>query len=416
MTAAELEQATVAPAAAAGVTFEAGLVPEIVTDVMGQASALPLLQHTLTELFEHRVGTSIDAAAYAGIGGVTGALVQTAENVFAGCDPEAHTQIRDVFLRLVTLGNGTPDTRRRVLVSELTGAGARQVPEILEAFGRHRLLSFDHDPVTRGATVEIAHESLLTEWRRLADWIESSRVDVQAQRSLSSMASTWVEHDKAQTFLLSEGQLDRYAGWIERPPVRLTAAETTFLASSVAAVDASRQADVRRLRRLRRLVTVTGVALVVALVAGGVALRQRNNAQSYENEARLAQAEALEAAEAANEAAVEALRQTEVATAAVEDADLATLISRSAAQTVENPEVSILLALEAYRRSPVPETEQAVLNALGSSRIPNRLATFPKNRRRRLPDTFLAQPQRADGVRRCRWSADEPRPDDWAGR
>jgi hypothetical protein len=35
----------------------------------------------------------------------------------------------------------------------------------------------------------------------------------------------------------------------------------------------------------------------------------------------------------------------------------------------------MLLALEAHRRSPVPETEQAVLNALGSSRIPkNRLA------------------------------------------
>ena len=68
--------------------------------------------------------------------------------------------------------------------------------------------------------------------------------------------------------------------------MRLTAAESTFLASSVAAVDASRQADVLRLRRLRRLVTATGVALVVALIAGGVALRQRNNAQSSANEAR----------------------------------------------------------------------------------------------------------------------------------
>ncbi len=53
MSVAELEQATVAPAAAAGVTFEAGLVPEIVTDVMGQASALPLLQPALTDFFEH---------------------------------------------------------------------------------------------------------------------------------------------------------------------------------------------------------------------------------------------------------------------------------------------------------------------------------------------------------------------------
>ncbi len=39
----------------------------------------------------------------------------------------------------------------------------------------------------------------------------------------------------------------------------------------------------------------------------------------------------------------------------------------------------MLLALEAHRRAPSPESDQAVLNALGSSRIPNRIATFPRN-------------------------------------
>jgi WD40 repeat protein len=37
----------------------------------------------------------------------------------------------------------------------------------------------------------------------------------------------------------------------------------------------------------------------------------------------------------------------------------------------------VLLALEAHRRAPGSETEQAVLNALGSSRIPNRVVAFP---------------------------------------
>ena len=152
----------------------------------GQASALPLLQYAMTELFERRRGTTISAAAYREIGGVTGALVQTADNVYDGFDEAARAQVRDVFLRLVTLGDGGVDTRRRVLVSELTGVGADHVPDILEAFGRHRLLSFDRDPVTRGPTVEIAHEALLTEWRRLAEWIDRARADVEAQRSLAA--------------------------------------------------------------------------------------------------------------------------------------------------------------------------------------------------------------------------------------
>ncbi len=398
MTAAELEQATVAPAAAAGVTFEGGLVPEIVSDVMGRTSALPLLQHAMTELFERRVGATIGAASYAAIGGVTGALVRTAEDVYDGFEREARTQVRDMFLRLVTLGDGVPDTRRRVLVSELTGAGASHVPEILETFGRHRLLSFDHDPVTRGATVEIAHESLLTEWRRLAEWIDHTRADVQAQRSLSGLASTWREHDEDPAFLLPEGQADSYATWIERPPVRLTATETDFLASSVAAVEGRRAADVHRLRRLRRLVTMTGVALVIALVAGGLAVRQRNNAQSSANEARRAQSEAIEAAAAAEASeavaesstleaeasAAEAEAATLVAEASAEEArasaeaaDLATLVSRSAALRTDNPTVAVLLALEAHRRSETPETLQALTATLTSRKIGRLVASRP---------------------------------------
>ena len=384
MTAAELEQSTVAPAAAVGVAFEAGLVAEIVADVKGQASALPLLQHALTELFDHRVGSSIDAAAYRGIGGVTGALVQTAEQVYDGFERDAQDQIRDVFLRLVTLGDGTPDTRRRVLINELTGPGANHVIDILNTFGQHRLVSFDHDPVTRGATVEIAHESLLTEWRRLAEWIDDTRVDVQAQRSLNGLAATWREHDEDPAFLLPEGQTDRYASWIDRPPVRLTSTESTFLALSVAAVEESRAANVHRVRRLRRLVTVTAVALVLALVAGGVALRQLSNARSSEDEARISQAEAVDAAASADAAAVQAessaaeaeLSAAEAQSSAAE-AELATLISRSAAQATDNPELAILLALEAHRRDPSSATERAVLNAVGSSPIPNRISSTP---------------------------------------
>ena len=72
-------------------------------------------------------------------------------------------QLEDQLLhadRLVTLGEGVEDTRRRVLQAELEaltphsplslvgeGTGVRA---ILDAFGRARLLSFDRDPLTRG--------------------------------------------------------------------------------------------------------------------------------------------------------------------------------------------------------------------------------------------------------------------------
>ena len=47
--------------------------------------------------------------------------------------------------------------------------------EVLRLFGAYRLLTFDLDPITRGPTVEVAHEALLREWPRLASWIDEQR-------------------------------------------------------------------------------------------------------------------------------------------------------------------------------------------------------------------------------------------------
>jgi hypothetical protein len=59
MSAAELRDAVVSPAAALGVVFEPGLDSAIVSEVAHQPASLPLLQFTLAELFERRQGRVI---------------------------------------------------------------------------------------------------------------------------------------------------------------------------------------------------------------------------------------------------------------------------------------------------------------------------------------------------------------------
>ena len=59
------------------------------------------------------------------------------------------------------------------------GEGENAVMQIvIDQFVRYRLLTFDRDPVTRGPTVEVAHEALLREWGRLPEWLEASRGDI----------------------------------------------------------------------------------------------------------------------------------------------------------------------------------------------------------------------------------------------
>ena len=51
-----------------------------------------------------------------------------------------------------------------------------ELQAVVDPLVEARLLTLDRDPITRGPTIEVAHEALLTEWARLADWVESQPV------------------------------------------------------------------------------------------------------------------------------------------------------------------------------------------------------------------------------------------------
>ena len=97
-----------------GLEFEGGLVEALLRDVQAEPGALPLLQHTLLELWERRERYRLTFAAYREIGGVQGAIAHRAESIYTGFDPAQQAITRRVLLRLTQPGEGTEDTRRRV--------------------------------------------------------------------------------------------------------------------------------------------------------------------------------------------------------------------------------------------------------------------------------------------------------------
>ena len=241
----ELERAIIEPGHQAGISFEPGLVGDIVSNVSDQPGALPLLQYALSELYERRDNGTLTSHEYTDIGGVAGALGTRAEELFAELDETGRAAARQVFLRLVTLGEGTGDTRRRVLREELTTLGTDEngVAMVLETFGESRLLSFDRDPLSRGSTVEVAHEALLTEWRRLREWIDSGRDDLRMHRSLAVTAEEWVADDRDPSFLLGGARLERIETWMETSGIDLAAREREYVDASISQRVAQEQAS-----------------------------------------------------------------------------------------------------------------------------------------------------------------------------
>ncbi len=313
LTAKGLERAIAGPAQRVGIRLEEGLVATIVGEMNYQAGALPLLQYALTELFERRDGRRLTNQAYHEIGGAVGALAKRADEVYLSLDAVGQELTRQMFLRLVTLGEGTTDTRRRTPRSELLaiapeaghdGHGSTDlIDEIIDTYAAYRLLLLDHDPATRTPTVEVAHEAILLEWERLREWLNDCREEIRWQRQLAQMAREWHTGGRDVSFLLRGARLEQFAGWAAETQMALTRRERAFLETSIheqqrreqdeqlrqqQELETQRQLAEQRQRaatNLRNLVIALSVFLVAALGLSLVAVDREQQAQEARAEA-----------------------------------------------------------------------------------------------------------------------------------
>lgn len=342
---AELRQAITGPAERVGLALEPGLVTAIVADVGAEPGALPLLQYALTELYERRQGRILTLEAYRASGGVVGALSKRAEDLYQGLDPDQQEAARQLFLQLVTLGEGTEDTRRRVRRADISPISPA-IDSVIDLYGRYRLLTFDRDPVTRSPTVEVAHEALIRHWGQLREWVAASREMLRIQRRLAQAAQEWNNAGQEESFLASGVRLAQFEALAAEGNLALTGLERTYLTASLAARDARQQREAERQaremtlerrarRRLQGLVAVLLAAFLGALALTLFAFNQRSIAQ---REQRLAFAR-------------------ELATAAINNLE-------------SDPDLSLLLAVQSAvvthsaGEAVTPETESALYQAV----------------------------------------------------
>ena len=307
----DLERAIARPAESAGVTFESGLIGAIVSDVVDEPGSLPLLQYALAELFDQRTESTLSLAVYRRMGGISGALSRTAEEMYRHLDEAAKKAARQVFLRLVSLGDGgSQDSRRRVLRTELAALDVEQraVDRVVEMFGTHRFLTFDRDPATRTPTVEVAHEALLSSWRRLREWIDSGRDDLRTYRRFSAGAKEWEAAGRDPSFLLRGSRLAQFEGWSKATNIAMSVLEREYLDATLRArekeqaeehVRQKREALLNR-RALNRLRAAVAVLLIGMVAAGSLAVLAQQRGVAAEREARIATARQLVAAASAS--------------------------------------------------------------------------------------------------------------------
>ena len=289
----ELRRAIELPARRAGLRLESALVEALTEEVADEPGGLPLLSTALVELWHARENGWIRMDAYERTGGVRGAVARLAETSYEQLsDPQKETA-RRIFLRLVAAGEGEGPARRRVQLDEFDLDRDSTASGVLTHLTRDRLLTMGED------TVEVAHEALLREWPRLQGWLDDDAQGRQLRVHLAQASRQWNSSDHEPSELYRGARLSATLDWSVAHAEELNQTEREFLAASRQASEHEAERQRRSNRRLRALLVGTAMFLVVALVAGALALAQRGSARqsarNAEGSAIVAQAQRLDA-------------------------------------------------------------------------------------------------------------------------
>jgi WD40 repeat protein/transcriptional regulator with XRE-family HTH domain len=380
----ELRRAIEEPARRGDWKFEPGLVEILLQDLtthgyhQPEPGALPLLSHALLATWERRQARTMTRDGYYASGGVGGAIAETAESVFNDRLNGAQQDIaRAVFLRLTELGEGTEDTRRRAALKELIRRSteeAVQLRAVLDILADARLITLNED------SAEVAHEALIREWQRLHKWLTQDREGLILHRHLTQAAQEWEarEHDPVE--LYRGARLAQAREWVAANKESLNTLERSFLNASIEQEEqdtlereAQRQRELKAAQELaesqrraakqlhRRAVLLAGAFALALAFAGAAWLlgnQARQNALSAQQQALVARQNAEQADANAQKAETEQRIATsrELAAAAISNLD-------------EDPERSILLALQAVSAAQTLEAENALHRSVLASRV-----------------------------------------------
>jgi transcriptional regulator with XRE-family HTH domain len=185
------------PARDNNIEFDDDLTNTILVEMRGQVGYLPLLQFTLSLLFEHRAGNHITKGSYRAIGGVRGALANHAQSVCNLLPSEVHRNLVPLlFMRLMTVDMETSSferaTRRRTSLKEFeypTEEETRCMREVIDTFVDQRLLQSGE--ALGVSTIEVSHEILLQEWSLCQALLRERHEDIHHLQQLSRDTMEW---------------------------------------------------------------------------------------------------------------------------------------------------------------------------------------------------------------------------------
>ncbi len=293
MDSAELRDAIAKPAELAGCPIDAATVDLLLAEARGSHGALPLLEFALTQIWEGMQHGAKPGTTIRRLGGVGGALAGEAQKIYIALSTSEQATARRALVRLVRLGEGFRDTRRRVPVGELRGRGETDaaVLTVLRKFATDHARLVTLSSEGEDTVAEVTHEALFEHWAELRNFIDESRRDRRLHDRTLEAAMLWSDAKRPVGRLYRAPDLDQLRDYQQRKPDEINPLQADFLTASV------RQQ--KQEKRLRIVAVLTAFFAFVIAVGIYIAAERRRVAVERERtrEARESTQKATEAAE-----------------------------------------------------------------------------------------------------------------------
>jgi len=349
MTRDDFRKAITGPVGVGGATIDDELVEQLLDELGDDTDQLPVLQHAMMRTWEYwqlqnDPSKPISAGDYEAIGRMEKALSDHANEAYDELDEQQRIICERLYKTITEKGGDNRGIRRPSSVSRIAEISRCEPDEIItiaEVFrsgSRTFLTPYQPAELDTETVIDISHESLMRIWDRLRFWVDEEAASVQMYKRLSEaaalfqegLAGLWRPPDLQLAHNWREKQKPtptwavQYDPAFERAMVFLDKSEEVF-----------KKEEENKIRLQKRRLRVTRI---FSLVLGGIAVvgmglylytrvlktqadagrieaeKQRNLAEQSAEQARQAQADALQAknqADTARQRAEDALKLAE---------------------------------------------------------------------------------------------------------
>jgi len=305
-----LYEAIAYPAKVFGGEIDTAVVNRLVNSVGADPDQLPILQDALMQMWKLASGKNsaaprITLAELEAVGGLKEALSQHADSLYERLDKKQQKVAETLFRCLTEREGEGRNTRRPTKVAEIAkvaGVEWTAVVAVVAPFraeGHHLLTPAVGQELNENTTLDISHESLTRQWRRLQQWVEDEAETSEHYRRLSDSAERW--HSKQGSLLqdldlknalIWQHDFQPTQQWSERYGGNLETV-LTYLGKSHQAEERKKKIEEaerqRKLRRAGRIALFSFFALIITAALGGWAWFERQNAQTAASQAEQAE-------------------------------------------------------------------------------------------------------------------------------